>query len=217
MATPTFEEAMVSPGYTSCYCEENVFHLVRKLLALEGETCAAFISNALKACPVWEEQRSVPPSKAAVWDYHVVALFKTNAFVASWVVFDLDSRLPWPCPVTDYVSSAFRPGSVRPEYIQSFRILDGASFVSRFSSDRSHMRSADGSFLKPPPPCPLICGLDARSSNELPKFLDFSPTAAAATPARGAVVGHHYSVLPLEKDDWYGELLSLDRFCTRFA
>lgn len=67
--------------------------------------------------------------------------------------------------------------------------MAGSEYVAEFSSDRSHMRAADGGWTKPPPEWPCIHGASASTANSLPKLRQFSDSADAA--AVGKVVGVH--------------------------
>jgi protein N-terminal glutamine amidohydrolase len=202
-------------SYTSCYCEENVLLLTQKLAALPGEARVAFISNPNKAVPVWD-QRAAAPGEPVVWDYHVVALHRAPE--SGWSVYDFDSLLPWPCPAAAYVSAAFHPGRVRPEYSQWLRILSASDCISRFSSDRRHMLAADGSgkYLKPPPPHAPLCGATARSAHELGAFLDFS-LATKQSSGKGVGLGRRPIAAPLMPDPWYGQLLSVAEFEAQYC
>ena len=75
-----------------------------------------FISNKEKKVPIWNQRSGSDNSRVAVWDYHVVALYKgqkfssstsiaivtaskTNCaadFVNDSLIFDFDSSLPFP-------------------------------------------------------------------------------------------------------------------------
>lgn len=85
------------------------------------------------------------------WDYHVVLLF----YDGEWKIADLDSSIPLPCPVKEYLSNSFIP---TPHNCESpmFRIVDADHYIQYFASDRRHMRNPDGTFLKPPPSLPPI-------------------------------------------------------------
>lgn len=69
--------------------------------------------------------------------------------------------------------------------------MAGSEYVAEFSSDRSHMRTADGDWTKPPPEWPCIHGASASTANSLSKLRQFSDTADAAAAAVGNVVGVH--------------------------
>ena len=80
------------PIYTACYCEENVYQLCVRLLALEMEGSggtggtggtggatgltgyAVFISNRQKVVPVWCQRSAHSADAPVLWDYHVVLM-----------------------------------------------------------------------------------------------------------------------------------------------
>ncbi len=139
--------------YASCYCEENVWRLLQDP-RLEGESPhALFLSNARRAFAMWHQRAADPPEGPVVWDYHVVVLARRRA----WEVWDLDSRLPFPCPAAHYLRESFPevPGldaTLRPR----FRLVPRDALLARFASDRSHMRTPEGAFKAEPPPLPPI-------------------------------------------------------------
>lgn len=91
------------------------------------------------------------------------------------LVFDMDTRLPFPAPFAQYSKEAIREEfkeSHSKRYIlfnsniiikitiiififSYFKIVDGDVFVSKFSSDRGHMIE-DDRWMSPPPPYPPI-------------------------------------------------------------
>ncbi|KAL3219563.1 hypothetical protein MRX96_030321 [Rhipicephalus microplus] len=69
----------------------------------------------------------------------------------------MDTTLNFPEEFDVYVREAFRPhAAINPEFVQMFRVISAAEFLDKFASDRSRMRTSDGSWLKPPPPYPCI-------------------------------------------------------------
>lgn len=133
------------------YCEENVWWLVREG-PLPAPSYAVFISNEERAVAL-AHQRLAPPRRPIVWDYHVIAID------AGAQVWDLDSRLPRPIDLATYLDETFLdppPGAER--FAPRFRVVAAAELEARFASDRSHMRAADGGYLRPPPPWPPIGG-----------------------------------------------------------
>lgn len=100
-----------------------------------------------------------------LWDYHVVLMFKKVGAQAGdgskpidgWQVYDLDTLLGAPIPIAEYIDSTFGDPSLVPaEFSPKFRVIDADEFVSIFSSDRSHMLTADGRWQVEPPPWPAI-------------------------------------------------------------
>ena len=73
--------------YTSCYCEENVWHLCNDRIGDDGK--AIFISNDNRQCPMWH-QRAAADGEPVIWDYHVIYLSRVEK---EWMILDLDSTL----------------------------------------------------------------------------------------------------------------------------
>lgn len=192
--------------YTAAYCEENVCHLARRLLHEEGggggRPCVVLlISNAARACPVWHQQAAADARAVVVWDYHVVLLVQGDAGGAdAWLVYDLDSTLPFPCALAVYVSEALRPHeSMPPQYRQRFRAVAARDYLALFASDRRHMRRADGSWAAPPPPGPPIRGSDAPSSWTLGALWDVADDGGGGGAAGDARWGRVMSLEQLAR------------------
>lgn len=96
-----------------------------------------------------------------MWDYHVVVLvWRDGAAVhggsgaGGWWVWDLDTRLPLPCPAGDYLRASFRHVGLAPdELAPCFRVVEARTFAATFTTDRSHMR-VRGRWRAPPPTWP---------------------------------------------------------------
>jgi len=69
------------------------------------------------------------------------------------LAFDLDSELPFPCPLARYIDETF-PEGVQSAFEPRFRVMPGGEYEAGLVSDRSHMRRPDGSWLATPPPWP---------------------------------------------------------------
>lgn len=159
--------------YASCYCEENVWAFVRLAAAAGIETFAVFISNAHKQCPVWRQRKGDP----VVWDYHMVALVRAGA---ACCVVDFDSTLGLVTPAEAYVAAALGPGVKFPdEYRPRARVVDGATFLAEFATDRRHMRLEAGGYSAPPPARPHPRGPSATSAWNLDEFWDVCDAARA--------------------------------------
>ncbi len=134
--------------YQPFYCEENVWRLLQDLDYGARSAWAVFVAGPIGQ--VWMTgQRASEPGTVISWDYHVVAMVRA-ANEEAWVL-DLDSRLPFPTPLFDYVRGSFpdaAPLGARPR----FRPVSAPRYVRDFKSDRRHMRRDDGSFVRPPPP-----------------------------------------------------------------
>lgn len=145
-------------AYQPFYCEENVWWLAQRSDLFVGPCEVAFVlgpdrPDARVAC--WY-QRAADEGEAVLWDYHVVLAERRpgGAGVASTViVWDLDTRLPWPCPAALWVAATFQDAAQVPaRYHPRFRVVASHLFVREFATDRSHMRDASGLWRRPPPP-----------------------------------------------------------------
>ena len=66
-----------------------------------------FISNENKTVPLWKQSAAEDPEHPVVWDYHVIMISEN-------LVYDLDTRLPFPCSFDDYSKQTFHmPDSPR--------------------------------------------------------------------------------------------------------
>ncbi|MFP4113405.1 MAG: hypothetical protein ACLFUA_03445 [Spirochaetales bacterium] len=153
---------MTSYEYAPFYCEENVYRLAFERFAarrIENPAAAAvrpdafvvLISNPDESVALATQRAGRGPEKIVVWDYHVV-------YVEGAVVYDLDTVLPCPIDSTRYLARTFPSRLLAPEspHAARFSCVPAARFLEVFSSDRSHMRSADGSYIHAPPPWPSI-------------------------------------------------------------
>jgi protein N-terminal glutamine amidohydrolase len=128
--------------YTSCYCEENIYHLC----ATDKDFSAVFVSNPNKSVPFWNQRSS---KDVVVWDYHVIA-------VKRGLVYDLDTKLAFPTTWKDYSTNSLRIDNTLPTQFQRYyRIVPGDVYLQNLSSDRSHMIK-DGKYQATPPVWPPI-------------------------------------------------------------
>lgn len=141
--------------YTPFYCEENVWQLCRHPDLKDLEKEVVFISNPEKACLLWEQKASEREDVPVCWDYHVILLARRT----HWEVWDLDSRLEPPVEAGRYFQRTFPPGPPWGLPLR-FRVWGADEFVSKFRSDRSHMRIAQGGWTAAPPPWPPIMAED---------------------------------------------------------
>lgn len=132
--------------YTAFYCEENAW----RLLARPGfeSACAVLVFGADGAVAVGGQRLGSGPRLSVVWDYHAFVLDKGP----EPEILDFDCALGFRLPARDYIEAAFDGLVPRGVLEPLFRCVPAADFVRRFWSDRSHMRAADGSWLRPPPP-----------------------------------------------------------------
>lgn len=156
--------------YQPFYCEENAWWLCAEPALGSGPRGVLFIAAPAGHCP-FMHSRAAAPGEIVWWDYHCVCVDGSGR------IWDLDSRLPLPCPGLDWLKRTFPfddglPPRLRPR----FRLVPAAEFRLQFSSDRRHMRNPDGSWLRPPPPWPVIgdgwnlaehCDMQAEGPGEL--------------------------------------------------
>lgn len=145
---------ITSTKYTKCFCEENIWHLCQHGELVEFPKYVIFISNVRKQCPFWF-QKSAPAQGFICWDYHVVLVVK----MAGWKIFDLDTTLPFPIELKEYISLTFKGvAGIHPSYFPNFKIIDAGRYVRGFYSDRKHMKDETGKWLSPAPDWSLILG-----------------------------------------------------------
>jgi hypothetical protein len=149
---PLLTPAHLTTGfhYQPFYCEENAWWLCAEPALGEGLRHVVFILSRQGACPL-AAQWAAPPGELCWWDYHVVVL---DGAARIW---DLDSRLGCPVPARRWLTGSLPfaehlPAEMRP----LFRLVPAAAYRAGFASDRSHMRTADGGWLHPPPAWPPI-------------------------------------------------------------
>ncbi|KAF8121919.1 N-terminal glutamine amidase-domain-containing protein [Boletus edulis] len=168
-----------NPVYTSCYCEENIYWLVKRFLTPSGDqqqwdVFAVFISNPARTVALWNQRVGSSRDTAIIWDYHVILALRERGQVHSpgrdtWI-YDLDTCLPIPCHWSVYVGQTFPLGlDTLPQYQSRFRVIPGNVYLDNFASDRSHMLQVSQSnaaeetrYLSKPPSYPVICGPEAR-------------------------------------------------------
>lgn len=104
--------------YSSCYCEENVYQLGKQLLFDREEAMTEkgdqlfviFISNLNQQTLIWSQRQSPDPKEPVCWDYHVVLCCRNdNLREEDNLIFDFDSTMPFPVPLSRYIQEAFRP------------------------------------------------------------------------------------------------------------
>lgn len=153
----------LSMNYAACYCEENVWHLCADPALPETEKRVVWVSSDRQICPLWCQRSAAAVDEPVWWDYHVFLLARGTG--NQWQVWDFDTTLGMPVASGEYFSKTFRqPMPVQPV----FRVMDSAYYRDAFASDRSHMKSADGSWLAEPPVWPPII------SKEFSKELSFA-------------------------------------------
>ncbi|MCB9525801.1 MAG: hypothetical protein H6702_20860 [Myxococcales bacterium] len=154
------------PDYQPFYCEENAWRLAARLAAAGGAPQLVFISNPLQQVVLFA-QRAANAHGYVVWDYHVVVR-------ADGWIHDLDCTAGSPLPLAAWIAASFpHVGQAPPQYDPLFRVVPWAVAQGEFTSDRRHMRAADGAWLQPPPPWPPISRPAA--PHRLPDFVAMGP------------------------------------------
>ena len=155
--------------YTSCYCEENVWWLCKRLTPSNLSSYVIFVSNDNRTVPLWKQSAAQNPDAAVVWDYHVILAVKS---APETLVFDLDTTLSYPCPFRVYADATFpMDDRLPPEYKRMFRVVPTNEYLANFASNRSHMKDVDDpeKWLKPPPS--YDCILTQNSEHNLDSFI----------------------------------------------
>lgn len=165
--------------HTPYYCEENVYHLCKKLCtdgmeAGEGsDLFVVFISNEKKQIPLWHQKASQRADGITLWDYHVICVQKKEGN-SPHLVWDLDSSLQFPSPLASYVSETVRPSiQLFSEFQRFFRIVHAPIFLRSFASDRRHMKDSEGNYMYQPPTYEAIIAEDGTVHN-LNEYIEMS-------------------------------------------
>ena len=142
--------------YAANYCEENVWHLCQCDLLAEWPKKICIVAAFSGFCE-FHQQRAAAPGQSVWWDYHVV-LFVRRGTPPQWEVWDLDSRCGFPVTATEYCRQTFPHATLdrHRAFAPRFKFCNAEAYVSGLASDRSHMRTADGRWLAPPPEWPPI-------------------------------------------------------------
>jgi len=144
-----------------CYCEENVWRLAYRKVCQQkdGETYhVAFVSNPKGCVPMFQQKAAEDPYQPVMWDYHVILLMTTTSSedsrTSTTYVLDIDSHLPYPCPLEEYAERVFlNHTDWKEEFLPYFRVFGASTYLRHFSSDRSHMfNSKTKTWNAPPPP-----------------------------------------------------------------
>ncbi|XP_042417067.1 protein N-terminal glutamine amidohydrolase-like [Zingiber officinale] len=188
--------------HTPCYCEENVYLLCKKLCKIGvadpvgADLFVVFISNEKKMVPLWHQKASKRSDGVVLWDYHVICIQKRRG-EAFDLVWDLDSDLPFPSPLTVYFPEAIKP--VNSPYSRLFRVVHAPRFLRCFASDRSHMRDGLGNWLALPPTYKPITSEDG-TTNNLDKYIQMrtADVLANAQDSLHGVLSNEYGVVVSE-------------------
>jgi hypothetical protein len=138
--------------YAAYYCEENIFHLARE--RGNPDDRVLLISNTRRQAALAAQKAGRGEEGIVVWDYHVV-LAETSDPAR---IFDFDSRLGPAADLRVYLDATFPQGlyALNPALEPVISVITGNDYVRNLSSDRSHMKSPDGRYLKKRPPWPEI-------------------------------------------------------------
>jgi hypothetical protein len=168
------------------------------------------------------------------WDYHVIVIREAVGVTSSsssyssssTEVLDVDTRLPYPCPLDVYLGGSF-PRAMRSDrgdpsssrYRPYFRVVPADLFLKYFYSDRMHMFK-DGRWSSPPPDYePIMNGLtfaeddDRRRNNfsdglsNLHMYINMSEDGSESSAGQDNVD---------EFEERYGKVYSLEQFLARF-
>jgi len=152
--------------YQARYCEENVWRLLAR--SEIGKRCAwaVIVASSSDFFVALRQQVGRPGDGLVCWDYHVFAVVDDPDGVR--LALDLDSSLPFPCPLERYLAESFPPMR-HPHRQPIFRVVPAADYLAGLASDRSHMRKSDGTYSSPPPPWPPLGG---GKSNTLMAWID---------------------------------------------
>ena len=146
-------------NYCPFYCEENIWYLSQHPAFADHDRTVVFISNLKRQCLFLNQKAG--GNGPVIWDYHVILMVDNQ-------VWDLDTLLPQPYPLPDYLKKTFPP--TRGDHLAPlFKWIDATIFIKELASDRSHMLDKNNRFIHPPPPWPCIQG--ERKAN-LFQFID---------------------------------------------
>ncbi|PIA53701.1 hypothetical protein AQUCO_00900349v1 [Aquilegia coerulea] len=158
--------------HTPSYCEENVYLLCKRLSTIGvsnkdgSDLFVVFISNDYKQVPLWHQKASKRADGLIIWDYHAICIQMNKEGKVPFQVWDLDSTLPFPSPLAEYVSQAIQPSfQVYPEYQRYLRVVHAPIFLRKFASDRRHMKDSAENWISHPPAYEPIVAEDGTVHN----------------------------------------------------
>ena len=224
------------------YCEENAWRVVYRHLA--GVTTnddayeyhVVFISNNARCCPFYR-QRAKPvdmEDECVCWDYHVIVIRAKSSGTKTTTteVLDVDSWMPYPCPINYYLGETFRPHTLKTtldeQFHPFFRVIPAHQYIKYFYSDRMHMFTS-GKWMAPPPQYqPIMNGLmhanneqeiteykkKTRNVSNLEKYIDMMPSSSSLGGG-GGNCGSNVNETTI--DERMGTVLTFDKFRARFT
>lgn len=153
--------------YTPFYCEENIHHLSSDPTVPGSPRAVLVISNPFRTVAIAHQRAAPSPDAPVVWDYHVV-LATRRAPPHGWTIWDLDTTLGLPVPLTTYLHASFAyPDGFPPPYGARFRVIEATVYRETLATDRRHMLDDAGEYRAPPPPWPPI-----GTGSNLMRFVD---------------------------------------------
>ncbi|KAK9841278.1 hypothetical protein WJX74_003027 [Apatococcus lobatus] len=181
----------LSLAYTAWYCEENIYHLLSQLTLdrrTVGQLYAVFLSNPNRQLPLWCQKSGDDSHNGFIcYDYHVIALEICSD--KQTLVYDFDSLLPFPAKWDAFAATTIPPlpPSLRLDFARYFHVIEAATFLEGFASDRSHMKWPDGSWKAPPPPHSCISAKDGCNMN-LESFISMQPINEQGSTVHGQLM-----------------------------
>ena len=146
-------------SYQYCFCEENVLQLLKDPRIPHAKRFAVGITGDDKYFAIGATAGR--DGGITNWDYHVIMVAFDDA-AKEFLVYDLDSALPFPTPLARYVDKSFSSIDCPVSRKARFRIFPADTYLTEFSSDRSHMRDETGAWRLQPPSWPAITNPDGR-------------------------------------------------------
>jgi len=161
----------LSLDYQARYCEENVWRLLARDEIKACRSWAVIVSSQSGHFLALRQRAGRPGDGLVCWDYHVFAVVDDPD--GTRLALDLDSDLPFPCPLVRYLADSFAP-MLPPRRRPIFRVIPAGDYLAGLASDRSHMLKPDGSYFAPPPPWPAP---GKGKNNTLRSWIDVSSKA----------------------------------------
>ena len=204
-----------------------------------------FVSNRRKCCPFFQQRAKPKPDGSSkkmeyvCWDYHVIVIRCINSkedddhgegdgtakVKTKTEVLDIDTWLPYPCPIDEYLARSFphamndNSSKCDPEYLPFFRVVSAQNYLKYFYSDRMHMYNKErGEWLAQPPNyAPIMNGLSLDDTKQTDGDEDSSSNTKSNLDM--------YINMEQSKDDGCDDLLeermgkvySLEQFRTTFG
>lgn len=174
--------------YTALFCEENIWQLCRSLTSAGIPVDALtvlFLSNTSKEIVIFNQQY-IDPGQALSYDYHVILKYCPDEGEA--LVFDFDTRLPFPVDWNTYQQASFpNPASLPPDQQMMVREITADEFLRCFTSDRSHMAQL---------PASEHPGYDCIRASDPQCSVDIKDYWQMDKPIKGASRVYPYTYLP---------------------